>query len=597
MPDTERQPPPAASDRFDVTSVVEASEVLNASLDLDFVLNNLLLVAMSRLLVGRGVVLLAEHERAGNPDGFWVAAAKGPLGLKLGAPLDLPAPAEVAEGDAVPPALRERGVALLLPIRHDGRPVGLVGLGRKATGAVFEPAEVAFARSLVGVAAAAVHNARVAGQLQRVGLELAARVQELNTLFELSRAFAAALDRDEALKLLGFTLMGQFLAERHAVLLRPSERAPYEVAAARGVALAPGAAEALTPLDAPLRTGAGDDAAEAVPGAAVTPEAVLRTHRLALALPLRLQRGVRGLLLVGPRATGRGFTEADLAFLTALGTLALTAVERAGLVEARIEKERLEEELRLARSIQERLLPHELPHVAGLDLAALALASRHVAGDYFDLLPLPSAEGGADGRLLVAVADVSGKGAPAALLMANLQAMLRLIAPSFSSARDPAEPEPTLAGATARINRVVCENTEATAFITFFWGVLDTATGRLRYVNAGHNPPRLVRADGTVEALQAGGLILGVLPAVRYEEGEAVLEPGDALALYTDGVTEALDTADEEYTEERLDAALARHRALAAPALLAALKDDVTAFADGRPFNDDLTLLVLKRTA
>src|SRR5690606_2991852 len=218
------------------------------------------------------------------------------------------------------------------------------------------------------------------------------------------------------------------------------------------------------------------------------------------------------------------------------------------------------------------------------DLAALALASRHVAGDYFDLLPLSG------GRLLVAVADVSRKGAPAALLMAHLQALLRLPAQALEGAAD-------LAAATARINRVLRENTEPTAFITFFWGVLEVATGRFRYANAGHNPPRLVRAGGAVEPLEAGGLILGVLPHVRYEEGEALLAPGDLLALYTDGVTEALSPADEEYTEDRLDAALVRHRARAADALLAAVRDDVRAWADGRPFGDDLTLLVLKRTA
>src|SRR5690606_19202682 len=155
-----------------------------------------------------------------------------------------------------------------------------------------------------------------------------------------------------------------------------------------------------------------------------------------------------------------------------------TAVERAGLVEARIEKERLEEEMRLARPIQERLVPRDLPAVPGLDLAPLALASPHVAGDYFDLLPLVG------DRLLVAVADVSGKGAPAALPLAILQALLRLLAQTFDEA-------PHLAAATARTSRVVCESPEATAFITSCWGGLDAATARLRYVNAGHNPPRL----------------------------------------------------------------------------------------------------------
>jgi sigma-B regulation protein RsbU (phosphoserine phosphatase) len=176
--------------------------------------------------------------------------------------------------------------------------------------------------------------------------------------------------------------------------------------------------------------------------------------------------------------------------------------------------------------------------------------------------------------------------------MANLQALLHLIAPSFDPATD--EPDPDLATATTRINRVVCQNTEPTAFITFFWGLIEK--GRLRYVNAGHNPPLLVRADGTTESLSTGGLILGVLPEVAYEVGEVTLAPGDALALYTDGVTEAFSPANEEYGEERLGAALVRHRALGAEALLQAVRADVAAFADGRAFADDLTLLILKRT-
>ncbi len=569
-------PIPVPTARFDLTSVAEASALLNASPDLDFILGNLLLVAMSRLLVGRGVVLLAEDDGA-----FRVAATKGRVGVAKGEALTLEAPAEVAEGDAVPAALREHGIALLLPIRHQQRVTGLVGLGAKATGGGFDPSETAFAQSLVNISAAALHNAGVAAQLRTLNLDLRARVQELDTLFELAQAFGAALDRDAACKLLGFTLMGQLLVERHAILLRAAGGdAPFEVAACRGLGrdLDAPALDRLAALDVPIRL----DDGSAPPHALAD---LLRAYGFTLALPLRMQDAVRGALLLGPRATGRPYTAADVSFLTSLGALALTAIENAALVEARIEKERLEEELRLARSIQERLLPRgELPTVPGAEVAALALASRHVAGDYYDLLRLD------DRRLLVAVADVSGKGAPASLLMANLQAGLHLL-------RQRMDPEaPDLAAATASLNRVVCENTDPASFITFCWGILDGPTGTFRYVNAGHNPPRLVRAHGAIETLDAGGLLLGVLTDARYDEGEVTLAPGDALALYTDGVTEAHSPTDEEYGEERLDAVLAAHREAAAPALLAAVRSDLRAFVSGASLFDDVTLVVVKAT-
>lgn len=561
---------------FDLNSVVEASELLNASLDLDFILGNLLLVAMSRLLVSRGVVLLADQE-----DGslLRVVAAKGPAGVELGDTFTFAVPADVAEGGTIPQPLRERGFALLLPIRHLRKAVGLVGLGAKASGDAFEAIDVAFARSLVNISASAIHSARVAGQLQQVNLDLAARVQELKTLFELSQAFGAALDRDEALKLLGFALMGQLLADRHAVLLtQAGGDEPFELAAHRGLKdeLDDDFLVHLGTLDVPVRLGG---ATEGIPEPVL---AGLKAHGMAMAMPLRMQDEMRGVLLIGPRATGRAYTGADVAFVASLGTLALTAIENAALVQARIEKERLEEELRLARNIQMRLLPTEMPTIPGYEIASLSLPSRYVAGDYFDVLPLTG------GKLLLAIADVSGKGAPAALLMANLQAGLRLL-------RQELDPEkPDLATATRRLNRVVCENTDAASFITFFWGVLDPESGSFTYVNAGHNPPRLVHPSTGIEPLESGGLILGVLPDAKYEEGNILITPGDALVFYTDGVTEARNADDEEYGETRLDAALLQHCSHSADDCLNALRNDVEAFIDGVPYTDDVTMLVLK---
>ena len=575
MPEQATKKSTRQTSRFDLKSVIEASELLNTTLDLDFILSNLLLVAMSRLMVGRGVVLLAEQD---NDDAFRVVAAKGPSGVAPGDTFSLVSPADVAEGDALPPDLQVRGFGLMLPIRHQRKTVGLVALGRKATGARFEGAEVAFARSLVNMSASAIHSARIAGQLQQVNLDLAARVQELNTLFELSQAFGSSLEKANSLKILGFTLMGQMLAERYAVLLCDDRGGPFELAASHGLSdgLDMSAFADFCALEAPLRF-VEEDAA-----ASEQAKATMAEYRFSMAVPLRMADEMRGLLLLSPRVSGRAYSEADVAFVASLGSLALTAIENAELVESRIEKERLEEELRLARTIQERLLPTDFPDVDGYEIAALSVASRHVAGDYFDVLQLSS------GKVLLAIADVSGKGAPAALLMANLQAGLRLLRQDLDST------DLDLATATSKLNRVVCENTDPASFITFFWGLLDPVSGTLCYVNAGHNPPRLVHHDGTLSKLEVGGLILGVLPNARYTQGEIDVAGGETLVLYTDGVTEARNPAVEEYEEHRLDAILSANVTASSKACLDAIRADVVAFAAGEPMPDDITMVVVR---
>jgi serine phosphatase RsbU (regulator of sigma subunit) len=222
--------------------------------------------------------------------------------------------------------------------------------------------------------------------------------------------------------------------------------------------------------------------------------------------------------------------------------------------------------------------------VPGLDLAVCAQPNRVVAGDYYDLVSL------SDDRLVAVVADVAGKVAPAALLMANIQAAVRLLAPELAHADDL---RAALAEATGRLNRVISDNTAPGMFITMVWGVWDA--GRLVYCNAGHLPPRLVRAGGTIEGLDCGGPLLGVLPDMTYEAGVAQVEPGDVVMLYSDGLTEAARPDGEEYGEERLDALLLRHRAGTAEAVRDAACSDAEAFS-GHAFTDDLTILVLKAT-
>jgi sigma-B regulation protein RsbU (phosphoserine phosphatase) len=228
-----------------------------------------------------------------------------------------------------------------------------------------------------------------------------------------------------------------------------------------------------------------------------------------------------------------------------------------------------------ALKIQRRLLPQQIPQVDGWEIAASWQPASGVGGDCFDAIRF------SDGRLAISIADVVGKGIPAALLMSNLQAAVR----AFAS--EAVEPQALC----QQVNRILCGNIAEGRFISFFYAVLDAAHGVLTYANAGHYLPALVRADGSVERLGAGGPVLGVIAGAEYEQAHVLLAPGDRLVIFTDGLTEARNADDDEFGETRLIDAAVRHRACSAPALQARLVDAVAAFTGGR-LQDDATLIV-----
>ena len=245
------------------------------------------------------------------------------------------------------------------------------------------------------------------------------------------------------------------------------------------------------------------------------------------------------------------------------------------------ERGRLEQEMTIARGIQMELLPRTFPRISGLDMFAFTVPARHVGGDCYDVIDL------GDGRLAVTIGDVSGKGTPAAILMANVQAAVRALSESGVPA----------AQLIARVNRLVHMFTEESAFITFFYCVLDTSTGDLCYVNAGHNPPAVFRADGGKELLDRGGLVIGIMPGVEYEEGRTVLGPGDDLVLYTDGITEAANADEEMFGEERLEVLLREHRHRSAREIEEHVYSGIRDFVGAAAQSDDLTMVVVKLSA
>jgi sigma-B regulation protein RsbU (phosphoserine phosphatase) len=301
--------------------------------------------------------------------------------------------------------------------------------------------------------------------------------------------------------------------------------------------------------------------------------------RSVLAVPLGVGDRIFGMIYAdSPLATSR-FSEDHLKVLTTLGSVAAIRVENTRLLEEHLEQQQYERELQLAREIQQRFQPTAPPVVPGFELQGISFPSYQIGGDYYDFIPCP------DGRLVVALGDVSGKGTSAALLMSSLHAAVHA---QVASCR----PITETVGA---VNRYLADNTPANRFVTLFYAELDPLTGSLSFINAGHNPPIIAHEGGKYETLGAGGVPLGILPDFDYREGRTQLRPGDVLIAYSDGVTETQNPAGEEFGTMRLQEVISENLERSAAGMRDKIEAALSAFAQGTPAVDDITLVIVKR--
>ncbi len=306
---------------------------------------------------------------------------------------------------------------------------------------------------------------------------------------------------------------------------------------------------------------------------------VLHRVRSMMAVPLQTRERVIGLIYVDNGAIIRPFSREDLDLLTVMANVAAIRIEHARLATVEQAERLMESELAQASEIQQSLLPTQAPAFEGYDLAGFNLPCRTVGGDYYDFLPYK------DGRLGLVVGDVAGKGLPAALLMSSLQARVQMLA---ETAPDPAYAVTTL-------NRNLSDRPLLGRFITFFYGVLDPSNGRLQYSNAGHNYPILLRPNGEVQELPNSGLVMGIRPSVQYELGEATLEPGDMLALFSDGVTEACTADGDEFGHQGLAKFLEAHKSGSCKEIVSELANHVREWCGSASFADDFTIVLVRR--
>lgn len=302
-----------------------------------------------------------------------------------------------------------------------------------------------------------------------------------------------------------------------------------------------------------------------------------------MAVPIGVELKTEGLLVVADKESRVGvgpFPPADRRTLSLFANQASIALENARLHKQALEKERLERELELAADIQRRLLPIAFPKVEGYEIIGWNRPARHVGGDYYDLMRLSR------GTVAAVLADVSGKGMPASLMVSTVYSALRLLL-------DDNDVAPALL---ERINHHIAESSAPNKFITLLVAELDPKSGHLDFVNAGHNPGLLLRESGAVEELEAGGMPLGLFDGGVYKAGKLEMAPGDLLCIYSDGITECASPEDEEFGPQRLVDLLLETRDLPLAGVVKAVDRSVTQFARGLSQGDDQTLVLIRRT-
>lgn len=526
-------------------ALLESAKLLaGSSLDLDGLLRHLLRTVMGRLLVTRAVIAIRDGSQ------MTVALARGVPQIDKGSKFESTRAAEL-------------GLPILFAIGDPAEPLGMLALSQPARGPMAE-SERDFLQALLGIAASIVQNAAAHDEVLKSNRVLDQRIQELRALLDLVRGFASTVDPEQVAQLLMLTLAGRWAVRKHAIVTWKSGQPPIE---------------RIKGLEIPDSSRLKDLADPWVPGDTVGLSAG------SVVFPIRSGDSTTGAAICGPRPAGLTYAENDLEFGSGLVAQASVALDNAWHFRDTLYRQQLERELTVASSIQKDLFPKQMPRMAYTEMSGRNRQAREIGGDYYDVLPV--GESGAECPSLFCVCDISGKGISASLLMANIQATLRALL--FT--------QPPMQKLVAQVNELLYASTPSNKYATGFFLLYNPQTGECEYVNGGHNEAIILRADGSVEMLGATGMPIGLLPHREFDSAAAQLNAGDLALLYSDGVPEAWNLAEEEFGNDRIIDCLRETANLPPEEILDHLITRIDEFAAGAPQHDDITLLVLKRRA
>jgi sigma-B regulation protein RsbU (phosphoserine phosphatase) len=469
-------------------------------------------------------------------------------------------------------AVPEFRSALVVPLFRRGEAFGAVECLDRRDGPAFTAADFDHLEVASEHVAFALDNALLFEETERRSLEK-------EVLLAVSQALSAPFDLEEVFEVIFKSLREVVAFDASSIYL--VNKATQALEAVSSTGFPEGSEEAFR-----LQVGQGIVGWVAKTGEPVIVPDVKRDHRYVaarvgtrseLAAPLTLHGRTIGVFNL-ERDLEDAYHEGHLELLMAFAAQAAVALERARLTRELVEQRRIEKELAIAREIQRSFLPKQAPEVAGFDLAGTTRSHNEVGGDYYDFIAV------SESRLGLAIADVSGKGIPAALIMAGFRmSLLAEIRNEFA-----------IRAVMRKVNTLLFESIERDRFVTAFYGVLDVKNRVLIFSNAGHNPPILIRRSGEIEYLIEGGVALGVLADARYEERPVALQSGDVLVFYTDGVSEAEAPDNEQYGRRRIEEIVRAHRGASSQTILDAIVGSVLEWSGERGPNDDLTLMVLQ---
>jgi sigma-B regulation protein RsbU (phosphoserine phosphatase) len=545
-----------------LSALVDFGKFINSSLDLKSILNNLLLTCFGKFHTTKGIIALFENNE------LKVKANKGISGEIIKQFPSLKRSDVECNDAALVKYKQEYLLNFCQQIKSSQGLLGIIFLGEKLSKKEYSQEDVEFIDLIINVAATAIENSIIFEKLKTANRSLDSKVTMLSSLFELSKEFSGVLESQRLVKLLIYSIIGQLLISNYAVVVCEQNgmnildsKYPQPVLFTILHSCNP------SNFNTPLRR---EKLREEYPD--------LVSLGVELLVPMQIQQETKGLILLGKRINNIDYSESDIEFIYSVGSLAMISIENARLFKETLEKQKMEKDLEIARSIQKNLFPKSLPKLKNFEISAVNISSKQVGGDYYDVMKLD------DNNFLFAIADVSGKGVPASLLMANLQAFLKIIAKQGME----------LSSATGIINDLVSDNTMGENFITFFWGILNDEMKKLHYVNAGHNPPLLIR-EGKISKFTKGGMILGVLNTMKPYLSETVdLKSGDTIVLFTDGVTEAMNKKMEEYTDERLEKLATEIYQKNPDEIITLIRNDVRIHIEGAFQSDDITLMIIK---
>mgnify|MGYP003444757549 FL=1 len=545
-----------------LTALVEFSRVINSSLDLNFILNNVLLTCLGKFLATRGIIALNINGK------LQVKSYKGINEESISLFPDIDATENCNENDDFKKFFTDNNLLASEKISSSNECVGIVCLGEKLNRQDYTRDDLDFLKTILNISASAIQNSMIVDELKIVNRELDSRIQRLSSLFELSKEFGLFSESTKVTRLLIFALIGQFLVQKYALLR--FEGNDIEVI------------EPKLPVDELLSNLRKIDYHQITTSLNREQVALLFPSLYEMGIevivPMQIQGKTKGLIILGKRINNIDYTDADIEFIFSVGSLAIISMENRRLFREALEKHKMEEELDIAREIQRNLLPQKFPSLSNFDIAAVNVSSKQVGGDYYDIIELD------ENDCVVAIADVSGKGVPASLMMANMQAFLQVIC----------RQNIPLGVATGLINDLISKNTTDGRFITFFWGTLNNLDKTFEYVNAGHNPPLLIR-DGKIIKLEIGGMILGVMKTLmQYRSEKIQLMKDDVIVMFTDGISEAMNKKGEEFSDAALEKLSLESVGDTSENIMKKIQSEVQKFTDGANQSDDITLVVVK---